>query len=166
MLETTVARLLQSACQDKNDQEKKYIVFCEVIFEYIVSHPNLTATEKLTWLVIDKAVRRNPDLICCLSYRHIGQAINVTKDTAYRLVRALKKQQFLLTSLSNDRNQVIYTTNLPAEGIALLKGILQAQVLRDQILQDQTLQDKKTSTLEPILARCCAIILRIRRRFR
>jgi len=159
MLETTVARLLQSACQ-KNDQEKEYIVFCEVIFDYIVSHPNLSATEKLTWLIIDKAVRRNPDLTCCLSYRHIGQAINVTKDTAYRLVRTLKKQQFLSTSLSDDRNQVTYTTSLPEEGIALIK-----QVLRDRILQDQVPQDKKTNTLEPILARCCAVILRIRRRF-
>jgi len=151
MLETTVARLLQAACQDKNDQEKEYIVFCKVIFDYVVSHPNLSATEKLTWLVIDKAVRRNSDLTCSLSYRYIGKAINVSKDTAYRLVRVLKEQHFLLTSLSDDRNQVMYTTSLPAEGIALLK---------------EALRDKKTIKLECILTRCYAVILNIRRRFR
>ena len=151
MLETTVARLLQATCQDKNDQEKEYIVFCKVIFDYIVSHPDLTATEKLTWLVVDKAVRRNPDLTCCLSYRYIGQAVNVSKDTAYRLVRVLKEQQFLLTTLSDDRNKVTYTTSLPAEGIALLK---------------QAFQDRKTMLLETILTRCYAVILMIRRKFR
>jgi hypothetical protein len=154
MLEKTVARLLQEASQ-KNDQGKKNIVFCEVIFEYVVSYPNLTTTEKLTWLVIDKTVQRSPDLTACLSYRTIGQAINVSKETAYRIVRNLKAQQFLLASLNDDNNEVIYTTSLPEDGVALLKQVLEAQGL-----------EEKTTQLNPILARAYAVLVKIRRKFR
>lgn len=117
MVETNAARIMRDSTQNKF-----YVIFTDVIFEFVSNHPSLNSLEKLIWLNLARKSNLDPNYSCSLTQQQIASMVSVSYDTAYRAVRNLKKLGFLHVCFDDAQRINIFTPILPTEGLAVIEN--------------------------------------------
>lgn len=117
MLETTVARLVRDASQNKY-----YVIFPDIVFDKVSCSQTLTANEKLVWLNIARKIIREPNLSLVVTYQQIAEMVGLKLDSAYRVVKVLKEKGFLQSSTDMTKQRVTYTLGLPDEIVCAIEN--------------------------------------------
>lgn len=117
MVEINAARIIRDSTQ-----HKFYVIFTDIIFEFVSSHSILSSLEKLIWLNLARKSNLDPNYSCKLTQQQIASMVNVSYDTAYRALRNLKKQGFLQVCFDDVQRINIYTPILPTEGLVAIEN--------------------------------------------
>ncbi|MBN9289480.1 MAG: hypothetical protein BGO43_13530 [Gammaproteobacteria bacterium 39-13] len=117
MVETNASRIMRDSTQTKF-----YVIFTDVIFEFVSNHPNLNSLEKLIWLNLARKSNLDPNYSCSLTQQQIASMVNVSYDSAYRAVRSLKKEGFLIVRFDDVQRINVYTPILPIEGLMAIEN--------------------------------------------
>lgn len=117
MVETNAARIIRDSTQ-----QKFYVIFADVIFEFVSNHRSLSSLEKLIWLNLARKSNLDPNFSCRLTQQQIASMVGVSYDTAYRAMRNLKEQGFLKVCFDEIQRINVYTPILPAEGLSAIEN--------------------------------------------
>lgn len=117
MVETNAARIIRDATQ-----QKFYVIFADVIFEFVSNHRELSSLEKLIWFNLARKSNLDPNYSCRLTHQQIATIVNVSYDTAYRAMRNLKEQGFIKVYFDDSQRINVYTPILPAEGLSAIEN--------------------------------------------
>jgi hypothetical protein len=103
-------------------QKKHYVMFIDVLFEYISSHSQLKANEKLIWFTIFRKSIKETHFWCRLTHLQVGLLVGLKPDTVCRSIRSLKNKGFLKSYCDASKQTCSYSITLPQEGIDLLQS--------------------------------------------
>lgn len=112
MIENAAACIILQARQSKH-----YVTFTDKEFEFVSSHPALSANEKLIWFNLVRKSLRDPNLSCAITHQQIAMMIGIKQDTAYRAVKRLKQFGFLQAQFDAELQITTYAITLPDEGL-------------------------------------------------